>query len=146
MSLIKFNNRLPWVNSGLSRFFDMDDFFRDGLLDGSVLQQPALNIREKDDEFEIELAAPGLSKKDFKIAIENGYLNISAEKAESKEEKDDDYTRKEFNYNSFKRSLLLPDSVKEEDIKARYENGILKLNLAKKEESKVAPSRAIEVR
>src|SRR5690606_8428602 len=106
MTLIKFNNKLPWMNSGLSRFFDMDDFFRDGLLDRTVLEQPALNIVEKEGEFEIELAAPGLSKKDFRIAIENGYLNISAEKEESKEEEIDNYTRKEFNYNSFKRSLL----------------------------------------
>ncbi|MBC9795755.1 Hsp20/alpha crystallin family protein [Sinomicrobium weinanense] len=145
MSLIKFNNRLPWSGSGLSRFFDMDDFFRDGFLDRTVLEQPALNVREKEDEFEIELAAPGLSKKDFRIAVENGYLNISAEKEESKEEKDENYTRKEFNYNSFKRSLLLPENVKEEEVKARYENGILKLNLAKKKEAKASPSRAIEV-
>ncbi|MGS2740180.1 Hsp20/alpha crystallin family protein [Sinomicrobium sp. M5D2P17] len=145
MSLIKFNNRLPWSGSGLSRFFDMDDFFRDGFLDKTVLEQPALNVREKEGEFEIELAAPGLSKKDFRITVENGYLNISAEREESKEENKDNYTRKEFNYNSFHRSLLLPDSVKEEEVKATYENGILRLNLAKKEETKVSSSRAIEV-
>ncbi|MGS2765008.1 Hsp20/alpha crystallin family protein [Sinomicrobium sp. M5D2P9] len=145
MSLIKFSNRLPWFNSGVSGFFDMDDFFRNGFPDGTILEQPALNIKEKEDEFEIELAVPGLSKKDFRIGIENGYLNISAEKEESKEEKKDNYTRKEFNYNSFYRSLLLPDSIKEEEVKATYENGILRLNLAKKEDAKVSSPRAIEV-
>lgn len=141
MSLIKFNKRLPWFNTDISDFFDSEDFLRDNFWTKSMVQQPALNIKESDKGFEIELAAPGLSKKDFDVTIDNGYLNISGKKSEEKEEKENDYTRREFNYTSFKRSLLLPENVKEEEIKANYDNGILKLTLAKREEAKTQKSK-----
>lgn len=145
MSLIKFNNRSPWFDTELSKFWDTNDFFNDTFWNRTMQEQPALNIKETEDDFEIELAAPGLSKKDFDISIEDGYLNICAEKEETKEEKEKNYTRKEFSYNSFKRSLLLPDSVKDEEVKATYENGLLQLKIAKKEEAKVHSSRTIKV-
>jgi HSP20 family protein len=106
---------------------------------------PALNIKETDDNFEIELAAPGFGKKDFNVTIEDGCLNITAEKEHSEEEKKDNYTRREFSYNSFERSLQLPESVKEEEIKAKYNDGILSFKLAKKEEAKKRPPKVIEV-
>lgn len=145
MSLIKFNNRLPWFNAELSNFFDSEDLFRDNFWNKSIINQPALNIQETEDAFNIELAAPGLSKEDFKVSIDDGYLNIQSETSSEKEEEEENYTRKEFNYSSFKRSLLLPESVEQDDVKATYKDGILKLNLAKQEQAKVHTSKAIEV-
>ncbi|AKA34215.1 Hsp20/alpha crystallin family protein [Flagellimonas lutaonensis] len=153
MSLVKFRRR-PWGNLITQDFFDMDDFFdnrgwvRDmlpGRFWNGKTMEPALNIKETDDDFEIELAAPGFSKKDFNVTIDDGCLNISAEKKHSEEEKEDNYTRREFSYNSFERSLQLPESVKEEEIKAKYDDGILSFKLAKKEEAKKRPPKVIEV-
>ena len=111
MSLVKFKRR-PWGNLVTSDFFDNDDFF-DNRLWNKKLDEPALNIKETKDAFEVELAAPGFSKKDFEVTVDDGCLNISAESSNSKEEKDDNYTRQEFSYNSFEKRLQLPDSVKE---------------------------------
>jgi len=143
MSLVKFKKRTrPFGNLITSDFFDMENFFDDKFWNRELVNdrfwtaragEPALNIMEKEDHFEIELAAPGFAKKDFEITIDEGYLNISAKKEVSKEEKDEDYTRKEFSYNAFERSLLLPENVKEEEIKAKYGDGILSFKLAKKE-------------
>ncbi|WP_445381387.1 Hsp20/alpha crystallin family protein [Robiginitalea sp. IMCC43444] len=153
MTLIKFKRR-PFGNLMTRDLFDMDDFFDNRMWNTGLMQtdfwngktmEPALNIKETDDHFEIELAAPGFTKKDFNITIEDGMLNITAEKEVSKEEKEEDYTRREFNYTSFERSLQLPETVKEEAIKAMYANGILKFNLLKKEEAKKRPPKVIEV-
>lgn len=102
---------------------------------------PAVNIKEDDKEFKVEVAVPGLKKNDFKITTENGMINISAEREDTKEEKEGNYTRKEYNYNSFSRSFLLPEDVKDEDIKAKYEDGILKLSIPKKPETKNNPKK-----
>lgn len=96
------------------------------------MNEPALNIKETDKAFEVELAAPGFSKKDFEVTIDDGCLHFAAENSSSKEEKEDNYTRKEFSYNSFEKRLQLPDSVKEEDVKANYKDGVLGFNLTKK--------------
>lgn len=153
MSLVKFRKR-PFGNLVTQDFFDMDDFFdnrswvRNMLPDtfwNGKTTEPALNIKETDDKFEIELAAPGFAKKDFEITIEDGCLNISAEKTISEEEKEDDYTRREFSYNAFERSLQLPESVKEEEIKAKYKDGILRFDLVKKEEVKKKPAKKVEI-
>lgn len=145
MSLIKFNkNRFPW-NSDLVDFFDRDNLFNDDFfnLEKSL---PAMNVKEHDDDFEIELASPGFEKKDFKITINDDILEVSAEKSAAEEEKEDDYTRKEFNYRAFRRALQLPKTVDDsKDVKATYKNGILKLQLMKKEEAKEKPKRVIEV-
>jgi HSP20 family protein len=98
---------------------------------------PAVNVKENDTEFNVEVAAPGLKKNDFKITTENGMINISAEHEDRKEEKDENYTRKEYNYNSFSRSFILPDNVIDENVKAKYEDGVLKLSLPKKAEPKI---------
>ncbi|MDZ7648897.1 MAG: Hsp20/alpha crystallin family protein [Cytophagales bacterium] len=83
-------------------------------------------------EFVVEMAAPGMDKKDFVIALENGVLNISAEHKVENEEKEKDFTRREFNYQSFARSFTLPENVSDDKIVANYDNGILKLQLGKK--------------
>ncbi len=154
MSLVKFKRRRPWGNLVTSDFFDMDDFF-DNRLWNRVMSndrfwngknmEPALNIREKDDHFEIKLAAPGFAKKDFAITIDDGCLNISAEKSSEEEKKEDSYTRREFSYNAFERSLQLPENVKDEEVKAHYKDGILSFKLAKKEEAKKPKPKVIEV-
>jgi HSP20 family protein len=145
MSLVKFRKG-PWENLFST---DMLDFSPDSLFNDRFwlkrLDEPALNIKEKKDEFEIELAAPGYNKKDFEVTIDNGYLNITAKKEEKKEEKDENYTRKEFNYSSFERSLQLPETVVGDKIKAKYENGILKFSLAKKEDVKKLKPKVIEI-
>ena len=153
MSLVEFRRR-PLGNLVTQDFFDMDNFFdnrrwaRNMLPDtfwNGKTSEPALNIKETDDNFEIELAAPGFGKKDFKITIDDGCLNISAEKSSEEEEKEENYTRREFSYNSFERSLQLPKSAKEEEIKAKYNDGILTFKLAKKEEAKKRPPKVIEI-
>ena len=145
MSLVKFRKR-PFESLLLP---DLLDFNADNLFNDRLwlkkMDEPALNIKEKKDGFEIELAAPAYDKKDFEITIDDGCLNISAKKTVSKDEKDENYTRKEFSYSSFERSLELPDSIVDEKIKAKYENGILKFNLAKKEEAKKAKPKVIEI-
>lgn len=153
MSLVKFRRR-PFGSLVTQDFFDIDNFFDNrfwstGLMDNPFwngkTMEPALNIKETDDNFEIELAAPGFAKKDFEVTIEDGCLNITAEKEHSDEEKEENFTRREFSYTSFQRSLQLPDSVKEEDIKAKYNDGILSFKLTKKEEAKKLPPKKVEI-
>ena len=155
MSLVKFKKKTrPFANLVTSDFFDMEDFFDNRFWKRGMFSdrfwngrtgEPALNIKETEDHFEIELAAPGFTKKDFEIIIDNGYLNISAEKSKEKEEKEEEYTRREFSYKAFERSLLLPENVKEEDIKAKYVDGILKFNLLKKEVVKKQEPKKVEI-
>ena len=145
MSLIK-RSEWPSLMTGtwLSDFFDNDRFFDSDLLKKQSM--PSVNVKESDKDFEIDVAAPGLTKKDFKIAVDNGVLTISSEKEEEKEEKEKDYTRREFSYNAFSRSFTLPENVNEEDIKAMYQDGILKLNIAKKNITVSKAKKAIEVK
>lgn len=132
-------------NSLLSDFFFDDDRFFN-LPWARRQSMPAVNIRESDQSYEIDFAAPGLTKKDFKIDVNNGILTVSAEKEAEKETKEDSYTRREFEYTSFSRSFNLPENVKDEDINARYEDGILKLTIPKKELKANKPKKAIEVK
>ncbi|HUH46610.1 MAG TPA: Hsp20/alpha crystallin family protein, partial [Arenibacter sp.] len=90
-------------------------------------------------------AAPGFSKKDFDVTIENNCLKIKAEKSTSEEKTEDNYTRREFSYNAFERSLQLPESVEQEAIKAKYNDGILSFHLVKKEEAKKLPSKKVQI-
>jgi len=145
MSLIK-RNEWPLLGSGslLSDFFDTERFFDSDWLKRSSL--PAVNVKETDKTYEIELAAPGRSKKDFTISAENGVLTISSEQQEEKEQKEKEYTRKEFNYSSFSRSFSLPENANEEEIKASYADGILKLEVSKKVVGQPKTKKAIEVK
>ena len=129
MSLIRFNkNRFPF-NNELGDLFDRGSLFDDDFFNLEK-SMPAMNVKEHDTDFEIELASPGFNKKDFEITMKDDVLEVSAEKSKEDEEKEDDYTRKEFNYRSFRRSLQLPKTVDDtKEVKATYKNGILKLQL-----------------
>ncbi|WP_338359478.1 Hsp20/alpha crystallin family protein [Yeosuana marina] len=149
--LTPFENRLltPWSNSflrpwknrlfrtdieDLSNLLRFDDVFKDDFFEDDSLM-PAMNIKEHKEDFEIELAIPGFNKKDFNVDIEEDILHVSGEKEIEKDEKEGKYSRKEFSYKSFKRSMMLPTSVDlEQDVKATYKNGVLKIKLLKKEE------------
>lgn len=148
MTLVRFNNRnrlFPFNNGGLKSLLNYDPFFDEDLfVEDSFI--PAMNVKEHDKDFEIEFAAPGFTKKDFEVTIEGDMLNVCGEKSMEKEEKEDDYTRREFSFNSFNRSLKLPTSVNtNKKVKATYNDGILKLNLLKKEEAIAAPKKKIEI-
>ena len=95
---------------------------------------PAVNILEEDNEYRIEVIAPGIDKKDVKINLEDDVLTISSERKEENEEKDKHYMRREFNYTAFSRSFVVPEEVDAEKISAEHKNGILTLHLPKKEE------------
>ena len=107
---------------------------------------PAVNVRETDDDYILEVAAPGMSKKDFTINFQNNVLTISSEKKEEKNEKDDGYTRREFCYQSFQRSFTVPhNDVESNKISATYSDGILSVKLPKREEVKPKPAREIKI-
>src|SRR6056297_37337 len=107
---------------------------------------PAVNVKETDDDYFIEVAAPGMSKKDFDVNFQNNVLTISSEKKDEKEEKEDTYTRREFCYQSLQRSFTVPgNDVDSEKISASYADGILKIKLPKREEVKPKPAREIKI-
>lgn len=131
------------LDSMLHEFFNSD--FPVSFRNGHLQNGPAVNIVESDDFYRIEVAAPGLEKGDFTVKVENGLLEISAEKEAKQEETGEKYTRREFSYLSFRRNFHLPDSVDANGIKANYENGVLKVVLEKKPEAKPQPARQIEI-
>jgi len=145
-TLVKSNKtRFPWLGPEFSNFFGEDDFFNDRFWHKNVLDKPAMNVKELKDYYLVELAAPGLTKKDFEITIDNGYLKIFVEKSSEMDDELDNYTRREFSYNSFERSLLLPENIIEEEVRAKYENGVLKFKLNKKETPKEIPTKKIKI-
>jgi len=135
----------------LPSFFDR--FFNNELMDwgnsnfsSTNTSLPAVNVKETNDEFLIELAAPGMEKKDFKINFKNNVITISSEKENNKEEKNENYTRREFSYQSFQRSFTVPENaIVSEKIEAGYNNGILEVKLPKREEVKPQPEREIKI-
>jgi len=112
-----------------------------------TVSSPSVNVLEHEDRFEMHLAAPGLDKSDFQLHLENGALVVSAERKNETEETTGQYTRKEFNYSSFKRTFRLDEGIDTERISAAYENGVLKVLLPKKEEvwKKASPT-TIEIK
>ena len=108
---------------------------------------PAVNIRETKENFEVEMAAPGMKKSDFRIELDGNLLTINSEATNQNEEKDGErYTRREFSYQSFQRSFTLPKEVVDSDkINARYEDGVLRLLIPKKEEAKPKPAKMIAI-
>lgn len=147
MSIIK-RNRETFPFSGL-----FDDFFNRELYNwgntnysSSGTTVPSVNIRETADDFEVEVAAPGMNKSDFKVQLDGNTLTISSEKESRNDSNSENYTRKEFSYQSFQRSLVLPkDVVDDQKIRARYENGLLMLTIPKREEVKQKPPRMISI-
>lgn len=107
---------------------------------------PAVNIKETEDNYQLELAVPGFQKDDFKIEVNEGILSVSTEhKTVSDEETKDKYTRREFRFSAFKRRFTLPETANDADISATYQDGILNLVVPKKEEAKPQPARLIEI-
>ncbi|GAB3177396.1 Hsp20/alpha crystallin family protein [Telluribacter humicola] len=106
---------------------------------------PAVNVIEQPEGYRIEVAAPGLKRDDFKLDLNNNRLTISAQKEQNNEEKNEKYTRREFKYSSFKRTFTLPATIDSERIAASYVDGILNIELPKREEAKVKPVRQIEI-
>jgi len=150
-SLTRRSSFLP----SLSRFWDDDDFFNRSLMNwgtsnfsesGTTL--PAVNIKETENSYEVEMAAPGMKKDDFRIELDNNILTISSEKNEEHEEggENEKYSRKEFSYQAFQRSFSLPkEVVDEEKIEAHYKDGVLHLRIPKKEKAKQKPPRKIAI-
>jgi len=127
-----------------------DDFFGRNSLssffsDGADYSVPAVNIKENDKNFEIEVAAPGLSKEDFKVNVEKNILTVSSEKEVHKETDKNNFMRKEFGYNSFSRSFSIPETINMEKIKASHKNGILTIELPKQEEAKLKNKHEIKI-
>lgn len=137
------------ANSGYSTFTNLFEDIFSNADNGHIFKNnetlPSVNIAENNDGFKIEFAAPGLTKEEFKIGLDNNVLTVGSEKKEEKEESNENFTRREFNYSSFTRSFTLPDSANGEKITAEYQNGILNIEIPKREEAKVKPVREIEI-
>ena len=141
MSLVRFS-QTPWFD----RFFDNDLFdWSNRNFSQTNTTLPSVNIKESDEAFMVEVAAPGLDKKDFKIEVHNNLLTISSEKQEENEAKNGNYTKREFSYQSFCRSFTLPATANGDNISAGYDKGILTVTIPKKEEAKPKPARMIEI-
>ena len=141
--LPKFANDLFDTGNFLNpRMFDLNSDFPE--MDFAI-RMPSINIIENTKDFKIEMAAPGLEKKDFKNEIDDDMLIISAEKKEEQKEEKENYRRKEYSYSTFSRSFRLPDNCLSEKIDAKYDNGILHLTLPKKEVKITKPTKEIKV-
>ncbi|MCB0398958.1 MAG: Hsp20/alpha crystallin family protein [Winogradskyella sp.] len=106
---------------------------------------PAVNVLDNNEEYIVEMAVPGLKKSDFDISLDNQTLSISAELSTENEDRNENYTRREFGYSSFKRTFSLPESVETDKINAKYEDGILKVLLPKRDEAKKKPVKQIKI-
>ena len=149
-SLVKNNGQsTSSIPSLLNDFFAVDFFrlpFMQWRTNGATL--PAVNIRETPDAFQIEVAVPGMKREDFKVELDNDVLTISSERRDEYVDNDrsGNYTRKEFSYQAFERNFSLPSSKVEGDkIQARYADGILQINVPKKEEAKQKPAKQIKI-
>lgn len=156
MTLVKFRNPLiPILNEpsilGDPFFSDLLEtqknlFNLNRIFNGGSAVTPAMNVKETEKDYEIEMAAPGLTKNDFNITVDDGVLTISAEKEMKSEEEDENYLRREFSYNSFSRSMSIPETIDEsKDIKAEYHDGVLKVMLHKNPEAKTKAAKKIKV-
>lgn len=150
MSIVKRNNGSLLPASTRTLF---DDFFSRELFNwgntnfsSTLTTVPSVNIKENDNHFEVEVAAPGMEKEDFRITLEGNLLTISSSRKNETEDMKENYTRREFSYQSFQRSFeLAKDVVDEEHIEARYDNGVLKLTIPKTEKAKKQAPRLIEI-
>jgi HSP20 family protein len=148
MSVIKRNgNSLPAFPSLFDDFFSREFFnWGNSNFSSTSTTVPAVNIKESADEFRVEVAAPGMEKKDFIITLDGNQLTISSAKQSEETKKEETYTRREFSYQSFTRTFQLPkDVVDAEKIMATYENGLLNLSIPKKEEAKQKSPRQISI-
>ena len=144
MTIVKWQN--PSRNAVVNRntnfkspFSDILDFWGDDFFTKErAAYVPAVNVWEENGKYNLELSAPGFQKEDFKIELHNGVLTVSGEYKTEKENTGKNFSRKEFNYGSFQRTFSLPESINEEAVEAKYENGILTISLANLEEPKKA--------
>jgi HSP20 family protein len=148
MTLVKFKStngipNFPGASHCLPSFFNekFDRFWTDE----TNTWMPLVNIKERANDFKIDLAVAGMDKKDFKIEIDNDLLIISGERKEQGNEENEKLSRREFHYGSFKRSFSLPESANTESIAANYNNGILTISVAKKEDTKQKTKKEITV-
>lgn len=142
MNLIRFNQHPIQFLNEMMEDFDKNFYLRQS---EAHMMRPAVNIRETEHSFLLELAAPGLKKEDFKVNLDNNVLTISAEVNREEETKNERFTRREFSYGQFSRSFSLPKAINLEEIKADYNYGILSVTLPKREEAKVAINREIAI-
>jgi HSP20 family protein len=145
MTLVKFNNNrsntlLPGFNDVFESIFN-DTFFNDRM----VTRVPAVNISETENNYHVELAVPGLKKEDFKLNLEQNVLTISVEQNAENQDNQKNYSKREFSYSSFVRSFTLPESADDSNINATYTDGILGIDIAKREEAKTV-RRQIEIK
>lgn len=126
----------------------IDDFINQdwNLKTPSSTTLPAVNIKDLEAQFEIELAVPGIKKSDFEIEVEDGLLSISSSLEEEQVTEKGKFTRREFSYNSFKRTFTIPDSVDPSNIEAQYSDGVLQLRLPKRKEALPQPKKLIKIR
>ncbi|GAB4294995.1 MAG: Hsp20/alpha crystallin family protein [Marinilabiliales bacterium] len=145
MTLARLSSFYPNI---LDNFFDDDFFnFRTKNFAAENTTLPSVNIKEDNDGFELEFAVPGYDKNDFNIELNNNVLTVSSEKKLENETKEgQEFTRREFSYQSFSRSFTLPEIVEADKISAQYEKGILKINIPKKEEAKPKPVKKIDIK
>jgi HSP20 family protein len=144
MAIVRFSNQFPRV---FDRFFEGDLFdWSNRNFSDTNTTLPSVNIKENADSFNVEMAAPGFSKDEFRIELNNDLLTISSEKnVENEIKESENFTRREFSYQSFSRSFTLPNTVNSDKIGANYENGILKVSIPKKEEAKPKPAKQIKI-
>jgi HSP20 family protein len=144
MSLVRFSHQVPSV---FDRLFEGDLFdWSNRNFSPTNTTLPSVNIKETADAYEVEVAAPGFDKSDFKLELNHEMLTILSEKKTENETKEgEQYTKREFSYQSFSRSFTLPQTADGERISANYENGILRVSIPKKEEAKPKPMRVIEI-
>lgn len=148
MNLIKRNwSNVPTVPNLFDDFFNREFFnWGNNNYSSTSTTVPSVNIKENADAYEVQVAAPGMEKNDFEIKLDGNLLTISSSKKDNNETKGENFTRREFSYQSFRRSFELPkDVVDQDNIQAKYENGLLKLTIPKKEEVKQKPPRLIEI-
>jgi len=145
MTLVKFNSENK-KNGAVPRFNNVfDSIFNDTFFSDRMMSRvPAANISETTDHFQVELAAPGLKKEDFKLKLERDVLTVAVEQEDQNEQADRSYAKREFSYSSFVRAFTLPDSADVEGIQARYTDGVLMIDIPKREEAKLV-SRQIEI-
>ena len=129
MSNLVKTNVFPSFRAMMDDFWNTDRFFNQPIFRNDFL--PAVNIKDKEDQYELEVSAPGFKKKDFNITTDKGLLTISAESSNELKEDGSDYTRREFSHSSFSRTFSLPENIVEDEIKADFNDGLLKITLKK---------------
>ena len=148
MTLVRFNSdNNKKKNALMPGFTDVfDSIFNDTFFSDRMMSRvPAANISESKDHYHVELAAPGLQKEDFKLSLDRDVLSISVEQNLENDSKERNFNKREFSYTSFVRSFTLPESADVNGIEAKYENGVLCINILKREEAK-QQSRQIEIK